>query len=107
VPQPVPARLPAAELQAIIALADPPVVLADQVLAVGRPVCDVPTLLGESGDDSPLPVRISPSWQAPVPGGSTGRHAAAGGAAPGDVAVRRAGHDEPDLEAPRLPAFGL
>src|SRR5947209_5831111 len=73
VPQPVSARLPAAELQAIVALADPPIVLADQVLAVGRPVCDVPALLGESGDDSPLPVRISPSWKAPTSGGSTGR----------------------------------
>ena len=73
VPQPVSARLPAAELQATIALADPPIVLADQVLAVDRPVCDVPTLLGESGDDSPLPVQISPSLKAPTPDGSTGR----------------------------------
>lgn len=73
VPQPVSARLPAAELQAIIALADPPIVVADQVLAVDRPVCDVPILLGESGDDSPLPVQISPSWKAPTSGGSTGR----------------------------------
>ena len=73
VPQPVSARLPAAELQAIIALADPPIVLADHVLAVDRPVCDVPALLGESGDDSPLPVQVSPSWKAPTSGGSTGR----------------------------------
>ena len=73
VPQPVSARLPAVELQAIIDLADPPIVLADQVLAVDRPVRDVPALLAESGDDSPLPVRISPSWKAPTSGGSTGR----------------------------------
>ena len=33
VPQPVSARLPAAELQAIVTLADPPIVHADQALA--------------------------------------------------------------------------
>jgi bile acid-coenzyme A ligase len=73
VPQPVSAKLPDLELQAIIGLADPPVVLADQALTAARPVCDVATLLGESGDDSPLPVQISPSWKAPTSGGSTGR----------------------------------
>jgi bile acid-coenzyme A ligase len=55
IPQPVSAKLPDLELQAIIGLADPPVVLADQALTAARPVCDVATLLGEPGDIGGIP----------------------------------------------------
>lgn len=57
-----------------------------------------PALLGESGDDRPLPVRISPSWKAPTPGGSTGRPKLILAGQPGVVtrpAVERWRH-EPD-----------
>jgi bile acid-coenzyme A ligase len=73
VPQPVSSRLPALELQAIVDLADPPVVIASSAFDVSRPVLDVATLLDGVDDDSPLPPKISPSWKAPTSGGSTGR----------------------------------
>jgi len=72
VPQPVSSRLPALELQAIVELADAPIVVADRNLDVNRPVYDGAALL-DSDDDTPLPPRISPSWKAPTSGGSTGR----------------------------------
>jgi bile acid-coenzyme A ligase len=73
VPQPVSSRLPHFELEAIVGLADPPVVFGvdpgafpDRVcLPVGyRPPADL--------DDSPLPDAVSPAWKAPTSGGSTG-----------------------------------
>jgi bile acid-coenzyme A ligase len=73
VPQPVSSRLPALELQAIIDLADPPLVVASGRFEVSRPVLDVPELLADIDDDSPLPSVISPAWKAPTSGGSTGR----------------------------------
>lgn len=68
-PQPVSSRLPGRELEAIVELANPPVVIGAEVegrtcLPLGhRPV----------GDDAPLPDAISPAWKAPTSGGSTGR----------------------------------
>ena len=73
VPQPVSSRLPALELQAIVDLADPPVVVASTPIEVTRTVVDVDELLHASDDTSPLPPRISPAWKAPTSGGSTGR----------------------------------
>jgi bile acid-coenzyme A ligase len=73
-PQPVSARLPTRELEAIVELADPPVVIGAEpgafpgrtCLAVGhRPPDDLP--------DDPLPDVTSPHWKAPTSGGSTGR----------------------------------
>jgi len=71
VPQPVSSRLPALELQAIVELADAPIVIAAGDFDVDRPIYDADALLED--DDSPLPPRISPSWKAPTSGGSTGR----------------------------------
>jgi bile acid-coenzyme A ligase len=74
VPQPVSSRLPARELDAIVELADPKLVVgvdpgtfADRAcLPAGyRP----PTEL----DGSPLSDAVSPAWKAPTSGGSTGR----------------------------------
>lgn len=62
VPQPVSSRLPGRELEAIIELANPKVVLGPEPL-------DVPA----DFDDSPLPDAVSPAWKAPTSGGSTGR----------------------------------
>ena len=72
-PQPVSSRLPQRELEALIDLADPPVVVgvADGI------VTDRPTLpvgfRAPHVDASHLPDVISPAWKAPTSGGSTGR----------------------------------
>ncbi len=70
IPQPVSSRLPRLELEAIVELADPRVVVGADVggrscLAVGfQPSIDL-------GDGS-LPDAIGSSWKAPTSGGSTG-----------------------------------
>jgi bile acid-coenzyme A ligase len=68
-PQPVSARLPAAELAAVIELADPVLVVGAEV--TGRRCVDADIDLPD--DDSPLPDAVSPEWKAPTSGGSTGR----------------------------------
>ena len=74
IPQPVSAKLPPRELEAILELADPSVVIGvprrvaggRRTLPVGyRPDPDLP--------DDPLPDVTSPAWKAPTSGGSTGR----------------------------------
>lgn len=70
-PQQVSSRLPRGELDAIIELASPR-------LVVGLEQAEVPWLpVGHEPDpglsDEPLPVVVSPSWKAPTSGGSTGR----------------------------------
>jgi bile acid-coenzyme A ligase len=72
-PQPVSSRLPRTELEGVVELADPPLVIAGPEIAVGRARADIPDLLAACDDDSPLPDRIAPSWKAPTSGGSTGR----------------------------------
>ena len=73
-PQPVSWRLPKAELEAIIELANSPVVVALPGLeAEGRPRVTVEDLLAKSDDDSDLDDRIAPVLKAPTSGGSTGR----------------------------------
>jgi bile acid-coenzyme A ligase len=70
-PAPVSAKLPPLELDAIVELADPALVVG--LDAPGR-VC-VPS--GYEPDpalsDAPLPVRVAAAWKAPTSGGSTGR----------------------------------
>ncbi|MEU7814681.1 AMP-binding protein [Pseudonocardia sp. NPDC049154] len=72
IPQPVSAKLPPAELEALIEIADPPVV-------VGLPTPDGrPSLPADWAPDptlgpGPLPPAVPPSWKAPTSGGSTGR----------------------------------
>jgi bile acid-coenzyme A ligase len=73
-PQPVSARLPRRELEAVVALADPVVVLGvDSDVLPGRvclPVDYQPPRLVDAAD---LPDVVSPAWKAPTSGGSTGR----------------------------------
>ena len=69
IPQPVSSRLPGRELEQIVELADPPVVIGAEV--EGR-TC-LPLGYQPQGDDAPLPDAISPAWKAPTSGGSTGR----------------------------------
>lgn len=73
VPQPVSARMPEAEIAAIVELANPPLVLFDGDLVLPRPVHRYEDLLESERDDGPLPEKVSPSWKAPTSGGSTGR----------------------------------
>jgi bile acid-coenzyme A ligase len=73
-PQPVSAKLPAAELEAIIDLADPPVVVGVPEGSIAGRVClDAGFEADPSIPDGPLPERIATSWKAPTSGGSTGR----------------------------------
>jgi bile acid-coenzyme A ligase len=91
VPQPVSARLPAAELGALVELADPPVVIGLQP-ADGRPWLP-PGFTPDPGlDDTPLPPVTPPTWKAPTSGGSTGRPKIilAGGAGTAEVITARA-----------------
>ena len=72
-PQPVSSRLPQRELDAIIELADPPVVIgADPGSVQGRHAIPV-GFVAPRADSSGLPDVISPAWKAPTSGGSTGR----------------------------------
>jgi bile acid-coenzyme A ligase len=72
-PQPISFRLPKAELQAIVELANSPVVIAEFEHRIDRPVVSVAELAALSEDDSDLPDAIPPISKAPTSGGSTGR----------------------------------
>jgi bile acid-coenzyme A ligase len=75
IPQPVSARLPARELNAIVELADPPVVLGADVDAFPDRICRQVGYAAPAvaRDAEPLPDAISPAWKAPTSGGSTGQ----------------------------------
>ncbi len=74
IPQPVSYRLPAAELQAIVELADAKVVVGvEPDLLPGRQCLPVGHVPHPSIEDGPLPDVTSPAWKAPTSGGSTGR----------------------------------
>jgi bile acid-coenzyme A ligase len=70
-PQPLSSRIVPAELQAILEVARPSLVIADAVLTDSVACWDT-TGAGALSVD-PLPDRIAPSWKAPTSGGSTGR----------------------------------
>jgi bile acid-coenzyme A ligase len=72
-PQPISFRLPKVELEAIMELANTPVVIADFQHQVERPILSVADLLARSDDEADLPDRIPPISKAPTSGGSTGR----------------------------------
>ena len=69
-PQPVSAKLPPAELAAVVELADPPLLVGLEL--PGRR--SVAAGFDAGGyDDGPLPDVVASSWKAPTSGGSTGR----------------------------------
>src|SRR5436190_14795644 len=72
-PQPVSFRLPKHELQAIIDLAQAPLVVALFEHDVSRPVVTAEALAALSDDDGDLPDSIPAISKAPTSGGSTGR----------------------------------
>ncbi len=69
IPQPVSARLPGRELQAIVELAESAVVVGADV--DGHPSAAVAEAADH--DVGPMPDVSSPAWKAPTSGGSTGR----------------------------------
>jgi bile acid-coenzyme A ligase len=72
-PQPVSSRLPQRELEALIELAGPPVVIgAPDGTVEGRHAIPV-GFRAPHADASGLPDVVSPAWKAPTSGGSTGR----------------------------------
>src|SRR3954467_15936852 len=74
IPQPVSSRLPAREIEAIVELADPKVVVGVDPDQFSGRVC-LPAGYRPPGDvdGSSLPDAVSPAWKAPTSGGSTGR----------------------------------
>lgn len=71
-PQPVSSRLPRFELDAIVELADSPVVIGIEHHT--RPFLPVGFVAPAAPEGSDLgPVAISPAWKAPTSGGSTGQ----------------------------------
>ena len=97
-PQPVSARLPAAELHAVVELADPPLVVGLEV--PGRASVPVGFVPPEDLPDGPLPDARATSWKAPTSGGSTGRPKLILAGAPAEV--------DPTVPAvPYLPRDGV
>ncbi len=74
-PQPVSWRLPPHEVNAIIELANSPIIVSSNTAMEGanKPIVSPDALLAASTDDSDLPDAIAPTWKAPTSGGSTGR----------------------------------
>jgi bile acid-coenzyme A ligase len=73
-PQPISSRLPSAERSAIIALADPALVVGvDESEAPERPTVPAGFEPDRSLRDDPLPPIVAASFKAPTSGGSTGR----------------------------------
>jgi len=73
-PQPVSARLPRLEREAIVALANPRLGVGGEPGSLGdRPVLAPGFVPDPSLSDAPLPERTARHWKAPTSGGSTGR----------------------------------
>lgn len=75
IPQPISSRLPAREIEAIMELADPKVVIGVPDGSIeGRATLPIGhRALAPSADEAPLPDVVSSAWKAPTSGGSTGR----------------------------------
>lgn len=74
IPQPVSARLPQHEREAIVEVAGSKLVLGAEPGAHGAVTCLPTEYMPPAGlSDAPLPDMVSPHWKAPTSGGSTGR----------------------------------
>jgi len=73
-PQPVSARLPRPELEAIVALAQPALIVGTAAEGFpGRAAVPAGYVPDTVLSDGPLPDRVATYWKAPTSGGSTGR----------------------------------
>ncbi len=70
-PAPVSAKLPRLELDAIVELADPSLVVGLEV--PGRTCIPAGFVPDAALSDEPVPTRVASAWKAPTSGGSTGR----------------------------------
>ena len=70
-PAPVSAKLPRLELDAIVELANPSLVVG--LDAPGRTCVPIGFVPDPELSDAPLPVKVAAAWKAPTSGGSTGR----------------------------------
>ena len=70
-PQPVSSRSPRLELEQIVELADPPLVVGAEV--AGRPTAPAGFRPDPALSDADLPEQTAAEWKAPTSGGSTGR----------------------------------
>jgi bile acid-coenzyme A ligase len=70
-PQPVSSRSPRLELEQIVELADPALVVGADV--PGRPCIPIGFVPAASLSEADLPDRVAAEWKAPTSGGSTGR----------------------------------
>lgn len=73
IPQPLSPRLPAHELDALLDLARPALVVGTHPASAGDHPAVPAGFVPDVSDDSPLPPVVGPSWKAPTSGGSTGR----------------------------------
>jgi bile acid-coenzyme A ligase len=72
-PQPISHRLPHVEAEAVMALAETPILIAGPALQSQAPRHDVASLLALDPGGPPPPDTTAPIWKAPTSGGSTGR----------------------------------
>jgi len=72
-PQPISHRLPQAEADAVMALAETPILIAGQSLQSQKPRHDIASLIALDPGGPPPPDATAPIWKAPTSGGSTGR----------------------------------
>jgi bile acid-coenzyme A ligase len=72
-PQPISHRLPQAEADAVMDLAETPILIAGDSLVSHRPRHDVSALIALDPGGPPLPDTTAPVYKAPTSGGSTGR----------------------------------
>jgi bile acid-coenzyme A ligase len=86
-PQPISFRLPKAEADAVMDLAETPILIATDSLPGDRPRFDVPALLALSDDDSAVADVTAPIYKAPTSGGSTGRPKLILAGTPGEVLI--------------------
>jgi bile acid-coenzyme A ligase len=72
-PQPISHRLPAVEAEAVMDLADTPILIAGSSIESARRRFDIDDLMAMSNNEHPLEDTVAPVWKAPTSGGSTGR----------------------------------